>query len=139
MALPHSSGVRSGFVVRRQWASSSRSWNSPIVISVLPMSSASNMIEVTGGERVGQRDGSRAKRDGWTGVRLHHQGAIGREALHYSRDRFTDRPSPQAVPGRKASQLRRSELAAVELELPKSRYDAIGEGGKIWSNPQTCE
>jgi hypothetical protein len=97
------------------------------------------MIEVPGGERVGQPDGSRAKRDGWTGVRLHHQGAIGREALHYSRDWFTDRLSPQAVPGCKASELRRRKLTALELELPKSRYEEIGQGGKLWSNPQTCE
>jgi hypothetical protein len=97
------------------------------------------MIEVTGSERVGQRDGSCAKRYRWTGVRLHHQGAIGREALHYSRDRFTDRPAPQAVPRGKASQLRRRKLAAVELELSERRYDEIRQGRKIGSNPTTCE
>jgi hypothetical protein len=97
------------------------------------------MIEVTGSERVGQRDGSCPKRDRRTGVRLHHQGAIGREALHYSRDRFTDSPAPQAVPGSKASQLRRRKLPAVELELSKSRYDKISQDSKIGSNPTAGE
>jgi hypothetical protein len=97
------------------------------------------MIEVTGGERVGQHDGSSAKLNEWTGIRLHQQGAIGRETAHYSGDRFTDRPTLQVVTGRKASQLRSRELASAELELSKRRYDAIGQVGKIGSDSRTRE
>jgi len=44
IAAAHSSGVRSGLVVRRQWDESASPVKRPAVISVLPISSARSMV-----------------------------------------------------------------------------------------------